>query len=104
MMKGDNSDANRSRHSSGFSDIHAADNADVNIETPSGSGSIHITGRIGVTLESLTFKHTVPRNVVLNDDILSTVGVELHHFFNNEITIYRTLSVDGSSQPIQYLQ
>ena len=92
VMKGDDPNENRSRQSSGSSDILAADNADVNIETPSGGGSIHITGRIKATLDSISFSQTVPRKVVLNDDILSTVGVEIHHFFKNEINVADTFS------------
>ena len=93
VMKCDDPDSSRSRHPSGFSDIQAADNADANIETPTGGGSIHITGRINATLDPQTIKQTVPRNIVLNDEILNTVGVEIHQFYKTSICVTDTLSV-----------
>lgn len=81
-----------SRHP--FSDIQAADNADALIETPSGAGSLHVTGRVNATLDPgpLAVLQTVPRNVVLNDEILSTAGVDIRHFYKTNIQVTDTFS------------
>lgn len=87
----DNGQEEWQRRVAEFSDILAADNADANIETPSGAGSIHITGRIKATLDMIPVQ-TIYRRRVLTDEILNKNPVEVHHFYKNDIKVTTTFT------------